>query len=131
MAISLSARQRLTSGLWGGRLAGSFEGKTETEPEPEVSVLRGRLRRGRRPLWLETDAGTKLQPEALKDEPAYIAQLATEADLHALIDERRVLAEALEFATARQRKAISAMVQTIERRVAEIEDDHAAIVLLM
>ena len=32
MAISISARQRVTSGLWGGRKAGSFEGRAEVAP---------------------------------------------------------------------------------------------------
>ena len=68
---------------------------------------------------------------ALREEPAYIAALAAEADLFALLDEQRVLQDALEIATARQRKTISTMISTIERRMAEIEEDDAAIVLLM
>ena len=128
MAISVSARQRVTSGLWGGRLAGSFAGREESA----ATELGGRRsRRGRRPLWRTQDEGRKLDPEAIRQEAEYIAALAAEADMFALLDEQRVLRDALTIATARQRKTISSMIKTIERRVVEIEDDEAAIVLIM
>lgn len=99
---------------------------------PPATTLTGRrARRGRRPLWRTQDEGRKLDPEAVKQEAEYIAALAAEADMFALLDEQRVLQDALTIATARQRKTISAMIKTIERRVVEIEDDEAAIVLIM
>ena len=98
---------------------------------PTTTIGGRRVRRSRRPLWHTLDDGKKLNAQALREEPAYIAALAAEADLFALLDEQRVLQDALEIATARQRKTISTMISTIERRMAEIEEDDAAIVLLM
>jgi hypothetical protein len=90
-----------------------------------------RHRRGRRPLWVNVEQGQKLQPAALKEESQYIAALVAESSLFDLREETRILQEALEIATARQRKTIEAMQRKIERRMAEIEDDEAAIVLIM
>ncbi len=97
-----------------------------------VSDLIGRpSRRGRRPLWHLLEDGQKLVPEALKEEQAYVQSLVSEADVYSLLEETRILREALELATAKQRKTISTMMKKLERRMVEIEDDEAAIVLLM
>jgi histone H3/H4 len=44
--------------------------------------------------------------------------------------EQQILREAVELATASQRKTISNLMTTITRRVDEIEEDEAVIVLL-
>lgn len=98
---------------------------------PTTALGGRRVRRSRRPLWHTRDEGKTLDPVAVRQEAEYVAALAAQADMFALLDEQRVLQEALTIATARQRKTISAMINTIERRVAEIEDDEAAIVLIM
>lgn len=49
MAISIAARQRLVSGLWGGRLAGSFAGRGEVVvEEPSLATPGGPLFRDRK-----------------------------------------------------------------------------------
>jgi hypothetical protein len=93
-----------------------------------VTSLSGRRRRGRRPLWLTDAEGVeKIQPDVLAVEREYIATLAS---IHDLVEEQKILREAVGIATARQRKTISSMMKTIERRMDEIEEDEAVIVLL-
>jgi hypothetical protein len=65
--------------------------------------------------------------EALRQEREYIASIDS---IYDLLAEQQILREAVELATASQRKTISNLMTTITRRVDEIEEDEAVIVLL-
>jgi hypothetical protein len=65
--------------------------------------------------------------EALRQEREYIASIDS---IYDLLAEQQILREAVELATASQRKTIASMMKTIERRMDEIEEDEAVIVLL-
>lgn len=61
----------------------------------------------------------------------YDADALTRALALVLLDEQAVLREALNYATKAQTKTISAMLKQVERRVAEVEDDEAATIVLI
>ncbi len=68
-----------------------------------------------------------MSSEALRQEREYIASIDS---IYDLLAEQQILREAVELATASQRKTIASMMKTIERRMDEIEEDEAVIVLL-
>ena len=72
-------------------------------------------------------ADGEVSSEALRQEREYIASIDS---IYDLLAEQQILREAVELATASQRKTISSMMKTIERRMDEIEEDEAVIVLL-
>jgi len=72
-------------------------------------------------------AQKKVSSEALRQEREYIASIDS---IYDLLAEQQILREAVELATASQRKTISNLMTTITRRVDEIEEDEAVIVLL-
>lgn len=94
------------------------------------SGLTGRTRRGRRPIWVIQGDKKKVSSEALREAKAYLEALAAERALSDLLAEQRILRDSLEIATARQRKTITTLIATVERRVAEIEDEEVAVILL-
>jgi len=47
-----------------------------------------------------------------------------------LLAEQRILRESLEIASVSQRKTIKTLISTVERRVAEIEDEEVSVILL-
>jgi hypothetical protein len=118
-------------------------GGCATTPRPDVRANGGEVqagaaqltgrstRRGRRPLWLVEDSKKKVSPQALREAAAYVESLVVDASLYDLQEEQRILRDALELATAKQRKAVSTMIGKIERRMVEIEEDDAVLVLLM
>ncbi len=68
-----------------------------------------------------------MSAQALREEREYLATLTAIADV---IQEQRALREALELATARQRKTIAALLDQAERKVNQIEDEQVSVVLL-
>jgi hypothetical protein len=93
--------------------------------------LSGRSRRRRR-IWQSALAEAPAPTQALvAKERRMVEQMLLQAELDQLLDERKVLLAAVDQAARRQQKALTTMVERIDKRVDDIVEDEDLTMLLL
>lgn len=129
MSISASARQRLTTGLWGGRKAGSFEGRAEVVVSPDATTISG-VRRG----YLRRSFKAPILPWEKKDDeqPITVAKTRRKKIPLPVVEAMRKYTNGdVPIETVREIAAPKLHIPELGTAILEIDDDDEDILWLM